>query len=1130
MELEAAEQESDFVEVADQIVRQDSGPLSAVELLWATLAKTACGPWAVSGGPFLSAAEIFDAFAYCRFGTPREEVERCFEVVGLPGSVLQGELRRSDVLVRRGDGDMGHIAIIASSQLKTLETLLAERLIPETFSPGLYAQVIETGTWPHELADKFARLITEPTGTIPHRQLILRPRFCSAMQRKLQPAPSTGNGGGRTPQVEQILRAAAGMDAEGIGRLIDDLLLLRLATPSPSTVVTVAPSAPVTSARAPVPTVTDDSEAAFSEALGPDETLTDTFATVESVDIDEWVKLKHFADGISAGAFAESELPDSSAFPSSAMSDLTSLKLVRKVSSPKSGEPNYEFKFKARIYYPRGGKEKQVAGKRKYPVVVIIHGNHNWIDGGAEINSHLGYEYLQKDLAAHGIISMSIDTNAANALDSLVRTRAEFVQTGLRILKRLNAPGGGRLANRLDLQNIGLLGHSRGGDGVVKAALMNRGSSDVAIKAVCSLAPTDFTGFAVPGGRLAFNATDKLKYFVLYGSHDGDVSGEGGMTGFRHYDRAACDRALAFGKGIKHDRFNTNWNNLTNYSDPSDCTPSDPDWRTEGEHRQLAIDYIGGLFRLELNHENSLAGLFDGSVAPSGGLTIEMEWSPPRSPRKTVSVLHGTPLTSSTKWTKGWTTLAPIRLKGNRLPCELAYKNDTGDVTIDEIDPTSGANTLFSGSWRTGWTHLVPFQMPGDDHVYDFGYMSATGDVGIDRIFVDGKGVDNDVWKDKWTLGFTSMMLVRLPSDPLPCLLSYKKDHGIASIDRIKAIGNGTDNLYYDTNWTKGWTSFMPFQLPGDGRQCYLAYKRGTGDVTIDQIAADGRSLNTIWNDKWTRGWTTFVPFRVPGDDRTYYLAHKKDEGDVTIDRINRDGKGVETIVGEMWSKHWTHFMTFVVDGKPHFLSYKVGAGDVAIGRLLPDRMLEVDDFEGPDPTRNLLKGAVTLTGASRQQFNAGSAGTPVSIPHQTQVLKATGAGAKYRADIPPANADFTGFDRLIFRLASEFNVNSPGDISSGTFPEFKVRVFYAKGGAVSSAEATQGALDSSGVRARQKPFYREICPGRHNQTKIVMQTCLMPLNVFANVNWSDVRAIEFETGPVVSGPVFFDSLAVVQK
>jgi subtilisin family serine protease len=280
MELESAEQESvKFVEVADQIVRQDSGRLAAEELLRAALENTACSAWMASGQRFPSAAEIFDAFAYWRSGGTREQLERCFEVVGCPASLLQKELRRSDVLVRRSDGDMGHISIIASPQLKSLEALLAEGLIPETFSAGLYAQVIETGTWPHELADKFARLITELDGRIPHWQLILRPKLSSPMQQRPQTMPTAGNGAGRTPEREQIIQAAVGMDAEGIRRLVDDLLLLQLATPRP-TVVTVAPPAPTTTGPDRL------QEDAIPNDTQPVATVVDPFPTPISVSFD----------------------------------------------------------------------------------------------------------------------------------------------------------------------------------------------------------------------------------------------------------------------------------------------------------------------------------------------------------------------------------------------------------------------------------------------------------------------------------------------------------------------------------------------------------------------------------------------------------------------------------------------------------------------------------------------------------------------------------------------------------------------------------------------------------------------------------------------------------------------------
>jgi hypothetical protein len=143
---------------------------------------------------------------------------------------------------------------------------------------------------------------------------------------------------------------------------------------------------------------------------------------------------------------------------------------------------------------------------------------------------------------------------------------------------------------------------------------------------------------------LKLRASHNLTYLVLYGSHDGDVSGVRGTgTGFRHYDRATCDRAMIFAKGITHNRFNTIWNNLRHYGDSSHrfvahpactttppgsaCPPFDTDIRSAHDHQQLAKEYIGGLFRLELNDETSRKRLLNGLIVPTGNHSVSIQWS-----------------------------------------------------------------------------------------------------------------------------------------------------------------------------------------------------------------------------------------------------------------------------------------------------------------------------------------------------------------------------------------------------------------------------------------------------------------------------------------------------------------------
>jgi hypothetical protein len=93
--------------------------------------------------------------------------------------------------------------------------------------------------------------------------------------------------------------------------------------------------------------------------------------------------------------------------------------------------------------------------------------------------------------------------------------------------------------------------------------------------------------------------------------------------------------------------------------------------------------------------------------------------------------------------------------------------------------------------------------------------------------------------------------------------------------------------------------------------------------------------------------------------------------------------------------------------------------------------------------------------------------------------------------------------------------------------------VFYGKPGAAAPgvAEATHSDIDVSGVRQRQRPFFRQLkTAGCVNATKIVFQTIAIPLTKFAGVNWNDVRAIEFEAGPLVPTEFYFDTLTLMQS
>jgi hypothetical protein len=123
---------------------------------------------------------------------------------------------------------------------------------------------------------------------------------------------------------------------------------------------------------------------------------------------------------------------------------------------------------------PAASSPSQIsAAHPSYPVVLIVHGN-------GPLGGYLGYEYLLDHLAHNGFIAASIHMQPCqNGTD-----RARIARRHLEILFTMF---GSHAAN-----NVGLMGHSRGGEAVVIAARLNEQESwGYAINAVISLAPTN---------------------------------------------------------------------------------------------------------------------------------------------------------------------------------------------------------------------------------------------------------------------------------------------------------------------------------------------------------------------------------------------------------------------------------------------------------------------------------------------------------------------------------------------------------------------------------------------------------------------------------------------------------------
>ncbi len=261
---------------------------------------------------------------------------------------------------------------------------------------------------------------------------------------------------------------------------------------------------------------------------------------------------------------------------------------------------------KAVVYFPADGSGKTdpsdtSAVQGSYPMFIVVHGN------SSSTNSYQGYNYLLEHMARNGFIAASIHLKP----NMIGRGRAEMLFKHIDILK---TKFGSKAAN-----NIGIMGHSRGGEAVVIAARMNHSLGlGHNINAIISLAPTDHFGRETLGGAYA------TPYLVIYGSMDGDVSGGPlfgnvpSKTGFSLYDRANGEhKSMIFVHGSTHGRYNTVWGDTDITASWSSLTPADhPKLINADAHQKIAKSYMSAFCRQHMLGHAQWKGMFTGEWVP----------------------------------------------------------------------------------------------------------------------------------------------------------------------------------------------------------------------------------------------------------------------------------------------------------------------------------------------------------------------------------------------------------------------------------------------------------------------------------------------------------------------------------
>jgi hypothetical protein len=320
------------------------------------------------------------------------------------------------------------------------------------------------------------------------------------------------------------------------------------------------------------------------------------------------------------------------------------------------------------VQQPLEGSITYPAGPGPWKVLLFLHGNHHVCikadgafdfdfvcpdiegPGGEQIQTRIrnyaGYEYLAALLASQGyaVVAPSANTITSGTQDASpdfgATPRAEIIGATLDLMLRWNngagpvVPGrpersvGTKLTGRLELEHIGLMGHSKGGEAVSRFLEVNAARKQrYNIDAVVANEPTDSANQA-PGRRVR-----GTNWATLLGGCDGANFPTAGADAFERAKDAPRGRSFAKFQwlvgGANHSWYNTVWTDddilwehIPGGPVPmrdSACSPGSPTSvrLSPDEQRRTGLALIGGFMRRYVGGERGFdAFLQNGARLP----------------------------------------------------------------------------------------------------------------------------------------------------------------------------------------------------------------------------------------------------------------------------------------------------------------------------------------------------------------------------------------------------------------------------------------------------------------------------------------------------------------------------------
>ncbi|MBO0329791.1 hypothetical protein [[Muricauda] lutisoli] len=290
------------------------------------------------------------------------------------------------------------------------------------------------------------------------------------------------------------------------------------------------------------------------------------------------------------------------------------------------------FPLNARVYMPKG--------EGPFPMVMMVHGNHSMLD-----YSDGGYAYLGELLASRGIIGVSVDENFINAHWSGDFRGKEMPTRGWLLLKHLeqwqkwNQDSNSELAGKVDMDNIVLVGHSRGGEAVSIAAAFNKLDRfpdnanekfdfGFGIKGIITIAPTDYR----------YNREISLRdinYLSIQGAYDSDETSFWGMRPFHRLqfsDDFDGFKAGLYMNHANHGQFNSTWGR-SDFGAPMKWLLNLEPLVKGAEQRQVAKVYVSAFAEAVLKGNKEYQPMFK-------NVELVSDWLPQEDYRSQYSDVH----------------------------------------------------------------------------------------------------------------------------------------------------------------------------------------------------------------------------------------------------------------------------------------------------------------------------------------------------------------------------------------------------------------------------------------------------------------------------------------------------------